>query len=87
MALYVDTRQFLPLSCRLRAVAIQDGDHMATYLTTKQVADYLSVPVNTLYQWRTKQQGPCAARVGRHLRYSQTEVDRWLMAQTDTRVR
>ncbi len=51
---------------------------MATYLTTDQVADYLSVPVSTLYQWRHRGIGPRAARVGRHLRYRRTDVDRWV---------
>lgn len=49
-----------------------------TYLTTGQVADYLSVPVSTLYQWRHRGIGPRAARVGRHLRYRLSDVDRWV---------
>lgn len=51
---------------------------MGTYLTTGQVADYLSVPVSTLYQWRHRGIGPRAARVGRHLRYRLSDVDRWV---------
>lgn len=51
---------------------------MGTYLTTDEVADYLSVPVSTLYQWRHRGIGPRAARVGRHLRYKRTDVDRWV---------
>ena len=60
---------------------------MTKYLTTQELAEYLSVPVNTLYQWRVRNEGPQAARVGRHLRYSQAEVDRWLADQTGARVR
>ena len=33
------------------------------------VADYLGVPVTTLYQWRHRDYGPRCRRVGRHLRY------------------
>jgi excisionase family DNA binding protein len=55
---------------------------MTTYLTTEQVAEYLSVPVNTLYQWRLRGTGPRAARVGRHLRWKLSEVDRWMEQQT-----
>ena len=51
---------------------------MGTYLTTSQVAEYLSVPVSTLYQWRHRGLGPRAARVGRHLRYRRSDVDRWV---------
>lgn len=55
---------------------------MTDLLTTKQVAEYLRVPVATLYQWRYQGRGPRAARVGRHLRYRKADVDRWLEQQT-----
>ncbi|MFD9894729.1 helix-turn-helix transcriptional regulator [Amycolatopsis sp. NPDC059027] len=41
------------------------------------VADYLGVPVKTLYDWRTRNYGPKARRVGRHLRYKRSEVVGW----------
>lgn len=47
-------------------------------MTTEQVAEYLTVPVSTLYQWRHRGLGPRAARVGRHLRYRHSDVDRWV---------
>lgn len=43
----------------------------------KDVAEYLGVPVQTLYQWRTKNYGPPARRAGKHLRYSPAEVIAW----------
>ncbi|WP_344923806.1 helix-turn-helix domain-containing protein [Saccharopolyspora gregorii] len=33
------------------------------------VADYLGVPVGTVYQWRTRGTGPTGKRVGKHVRY------------------
>ena len=45
------------------------------------VSEFLGVPVGTLRQWRYVGTGPRAYRVGRHLRYSQAEVSRWLEAQ------
>ena len=51
---------------------------MAEIMTTQQVAEYLQVPVATLYQWRWRHEGPRAARVGRHLRYRRTDLDTWL---------
>ena len=46
------------------------------------VSDYLGVPVRTIYQWRTKDYGPRARVVGRHLRFKPDEVFEWLDAQT-----
>ena len=46
--------------------------------TVQQVADFLAVPVTTLYQWRYLHTGPAAFRVGRHLRYDPAAVRAWL---------
>lgn len=47
-------------------------------LSVEEVAEYLGVPVNTLYQWRHKGTGPTAFRVGRFLRYDPNDVRQWL---------
>ncbi len=47
-------------------------------LTVEELADYLGVPVATLYQWRYQRQGPSGFRVGRHLRYRQADVEAWI---------
>ena len=49
--------------------------------TAQDVADYLSVPLATLYQWRYLGTGPTAYRVGRHLRYEPAAVQSWLERQ------
>lgn len=36
-------------------------------LTTQQLADYLGVPVATLYAWRHEGAGPPGFRVGKHV--------------------
>lgn len=46
----------------------------------EQVAGYLQVSVNTIYQWRTKKYGPPARRVGKHLRFKADEVRAWFAA-------
>ena len=53
-------------------------------LTTMELAEFLSVPVNTIYKWRATQTGPAAAahRVGRHLRWNTAAVDAWLSEST-----
>jgi len=43
-----------------------------------ELADYLDVPVKTLYAWRYRREGPPAFRVGRHLRYRWSDVQRWI---------
>ena len=46
--------------------------------TAQDVAEYLTVPIATLYQWRYLGTGPVAYRVGRHLRYEPAAVQAWL---------
>jgi excisionase family DNA binding protein len=50
-------------------------------LTAEDLAEYLGVPVATLYAWRYHRQGPPGFRVGRHLRYRRTDIERWLAGQ------
>jgi excisionase family DNA binding protein len=50
--------------------------------TVKEVAEYLSVPVQTLYDWRCKHEGPPALKIGRHLRFRESDVFAWLDAKT-----
>jgi len=50
--------------------------------TVQDVAEYLGVPVGTLYYWRCKGYGPKGKRVGRYLRYEEAVVRQWF-AQLD----
>lgn len=50
-------------------------------LTTRELSDFLSVPVKSLYRWRGAGTGPESVRVGRHLRYRREDVERWLQGQ------
>jgi excisionase family DNA binding protein len=47
-------------------------------LSADEVAEFLGIPVSTLYQWRHRGCGPAAYRVGRHLRYDPSTVRAWL---------
>lgn len=53
-------------------------DHENRLLSVTELANYLSVPVATLYAWRYRGEGPPALRVGRYLRYRWSDVQRWL---------
>jgi excisionase family DNA binding protein len=49
--------------------------------TIEDVASYLRLPVQTLYQWRRKNVGPPAKKCGRHLRYDPAAVQRWVAGE------
>lgn len=50
-------------------------------LTTEELAEYLSVPVSTVYAWRARGIAPEAVRVGRYTRYRVSAVRAWLDAR------
>lgn len=54
---------------------------METLLTPSQLAEYLGVPVKTLYAWRHRGLGPRGIRVGKHIRYRSADVESWLASQ------
>lgn len=61
-----------------------DGAVAAAYpdiMTAPQAAEYMQLPLATLYGWRVKNVGPPAHKVGKHLRYVRREVDAWLSEQ------
>ena len=54
-------------------------------LTTQQVAEYLGVPVATLYRWRYVGTGPPAIKLGVHLRFESEDLAAWLDSQKEGR--
>lgn len=44
----------------------------------KEVAEYLHVPLQTIYQWRTRGYGPPATKIGKHIRYRPADVEAWV---------
>jgi excisionase family DNA binding protein len=54
-------------------------------LSIPELADYLGVPIATIYRWRYMRDGPAGYRVGRHVRYRVIDVERWLETQRDSR--
>lgn len=47
------------------------------YLTPKQAARFLKVPVGTLSSWRSRSIGPTWHKIGRHARYTRHELIEW----------
>jgi excisionase family DNA binding protein len=51
--------------------------------TPQEVAEYLQVPLETVYHWRRRHTGPKASKVGIHLRYRWSDVEDWLDKQSE----
>jgi len=47
-------------------------------LTTSELAEYVGVQVQAIYDLRTDGRGPSGIRVGREIRYRISDVRRWL---------
>lgn len=54
-------------------------------LTINELSEMLGIPVDTLYGWRHRGQGPQGYRVGRHVRYRRASVEAWLASRLDPR--
>lgn len=54
-----------------------------TLLSPDELADYLAIPVKTVYNWRTSGKGPRGVRIGRHLRFRWSDVQEWLDDNAD----
>jgi excisionase family DNA binding protein len=52
-------------------------------LSPQQLADYLGVPLASVYRWRYEGTGPRGIKVGKHVRYRRRDVEAWLETRTD----
>lgn len=52
-------------------------------LSVDELSNYLGVPAQTIYVWRTKGRGPRAIRVGKFIRFRPEDVATWLEDQAD----
>ncbi|MGJ0203037.1 helix-turn-helix domain-containing protein [Leucobacter sp. gxy201] len=48
------------------------------FLTSREVADMLRIPVRTVEDWRLTRSGPPWVKFGRHVRYNQAELLDWV---------
>jgi excisionase family DNA binding protein len=67
--------------CRRIITGMEHADRL---INVQELADYLGLPVTTLYQWRYRREGPPGFRVGRHLRYRWSDVQRWIEDRLET---
>ncbi len=47
-------------------------------MSVQELADFLDIPVKTIYAWRYHGEGPRGFRVGRHVRFRWADVQAWL---------
>ncbi len=53
-------------------------------LTIVELSEMLGIPVDTLYGWRHRGEGPQGYRIGRHVRYRRATVEAWLEERLDS---
>lgn len=51
------------------------------WLSVKDLAAELGVPLKTVYNWRYRGYGPPSANFGQHVRYRREDVDAWIEQQ------
>ena len=56
-----------------------------TYLKPREAAEYLRSSTSTLAKARMKKQGPVYVRIGRAVRYRQSDLDAWMSASVARR--
>jgi excisionase family DNA binding protein len=56
---------------------------MDTLMTPRELAEYLGVPLATVYRWRYLAEGPMGFRIGRHVRYRRADVEAWVESRRD----
>lgn len=88
-----DAQKKIPSPAQVLGPAVQvdthtnlDSDtegHTADWLSPKEICAQLQIPEQTFYQWRVKNLGPRAHRIGRHLRISRSDYETWLASRLD----
>jgi excisionase family DNA binding protein len=53
-------------------------------LSVAELAEYLGLPVATIYDWRSHGVGPVAHRIGKHVKFTLTDVRSWLDTRRET---
>ena len=61
------------------------SDEIERLLTISELSTMLGIPVDTLYGWRHRGEGPQGYRIGRHVRYRRGVVEAWLASRLDVR--
>ena len=68
------------LGMRTQQAALSGLDPL---VSVDELAEYLGVPIRTIYDWRQTGHGPRGIRIGRHLKFAVSDVTAWLDTQRD----
>jgi excisionase family DNA binding protein len=61
------------------AMQVQDGATvLPELLSAPELAEYVGVPLSTIYHWRSRGRGPHGFRVGKQVRFRASDVAAWL---------
>jgi excisionase family DNA binding protein len=52
-------------------------------VSVAELAEYLGLPVATIYDWRAHGRGPVGYRFGKHVKFAVSDVATWVEAQRD----
>ena len=56
---------------------------MEPLMDVAELANYLGIPVSTVYDWRVHGKGPAAYRFGKHLKFAISDVRSWMAQQRE----
>jgi excisionase family DNA binding protein len=59
----------------------QTENGLPELLSVGELAEYLNVPLSTIYLWRVRGEGPPGFKVGKQVRYRVADVAEWLETQ------
>ena len=69
-----------PVTLYAKPISLRPGQ----LLTIDQLSEWLQVPKQTVYKWRSCGDGPRGYRIGKHVRFEVNDVERWLAEQHDS---
>jgi excisionase family DNA binding protein len=51
--------------------------------SVRELSEFLGIPVDTIYQWRSQGYGPIGRRMGKYVRFRPSDVFAWVAAQDE----
>jgi excisionase family DNA binding protein len=52
-------------------------------MSPTDLSEWLGIPVTTIYNWRYASNGPPGFKIGKHVRYRRSEVEKWFEQHRD----
>jgi predicted DNA-binding transcriptional regulator AlpA len=57
------------------------ADEAKEWFSPAQLAEWLDIPLATIYDWRKRKRGPHGTRLEGHVRYRRAHIEAWIAAQ------